>query len=94
MTDDGMAVYGRPYQEFATRKKMFRRRKALKGHDIEVELEGRLITVSRKDKGIFCRTEGTWKRWSEVSFEYELVNMMFVRRTVCSCGDQLKETVL
>jgi hypothetical protein len=90
---DGMAEYGRPYQGLPAHKR-YRRKKKLEGHDIEMEFEGRVISVSKKDKGIYCRGEGTWKRWADVTFEYDRFGSAIQRRIVCECGNQLREDVL
>lgn len=92
---DGATEYGRPYQRFDLRKKMFRRRKKLVGDDITDEMRARLEAAQRADKGVYCRGCGKWRRWNEVEFAYDLVVKTIIRRWNCKrCGNQIKEDEL
>lgn len=97
MRADGAAEYGRPYgaNSLSQHTKVFRRRKRkLEGRDIELEFEGRVIKVTRKDKGIYCRNCGCFKAWKDVDFRYESRDGKLVRSMVCECGNYLKEEEL
>lgn len=79
------------------RRKMFRRKRKLEGRDIEMEFQGRQIKVTRKDKGIFCRSCGCFKSWGQVEFQYRRLERReggLARSVICECGDFLKEEML
>jgi hypothetical protein len=51
--------------------------------------------ITRKDKGLLCRTCGHWKPWSKLRCLYERMNNVTTRRWVCKdCSNDIKEEVI
>lgn len=92
MSNDGIGEWGRPYQRFDIRKKMYRRRKKYQGDDINDGLVDReLLESAQRKRGLYCKECKRLQPWSKLTTAYRVVSGDIMRTWYCVCGNVLRE---